>query len=114
MLGMDFISFLILLVVSVVVSGILHFGFKYYVIPGLSSYLSKVVIGWLGAWLGSPVFGRWWEGVNYGDVYIIPAVLGSLALLALAVDVVKTVGSTRSGEGSASTAAGPSGTGATV
>ena len=36
MIGMDFISFLILLVISVVVSGILHYGLKYYVTPGFA------------------------------------------------------------------------------
>lgn len=114
MVGMDFISFLILLVVSVVVSGALHFGLKYYVIPGTSSYLSKVVIGWLGAWLGSPVFGHWWNGVSYGEVYIVPAVLGSLAAIVLAVDAVNTVGQKRSGEESAPVAAGPTVTETTV
>lgn len=92
MFAMDFVSFLILLVISAVVSAGLHFGLKYYVIPGLASYFSKIVIGWIGAWLGSPVFGHWWEGVNYQQVYIVPAILGSLALLVLAVDLVKTVG----------------------
>ncbi len=92
MTGMDFISFLILLVISVVVSGVLHFGLKYYVVPGLTSYFGKVVVGWIGAWLGSPVLGHWWEGLNRGEVYYIPAILGSLALVVLAVDVVKTFG----------------------
>jgi uncharacterized membrane protein YeaQ/YmgE (transglycosylase-associated protein family) len=92
MFAMDFVSFLILLVISAVVSAGLHFGLKYYVIPGLASYFSKIVIGWIGAWLGSPVFGHWWEGVNYQQVYLVPAILGSLALLVLAVDLVKTVG----------------------
>lgn len=90
MIGMDFISFLILLIIAAVVAAVLHYGLKYYVIPGLGSYLSKVVIGWIGAWLGSPVFGNWFEGVRYSGVYIIPAVLGSLALLILTVDVGKT------------------------
>lgn len=31
MIGMDFIAFLILLIISVVVSAVLHYGFKYYV-----------------------------------------------------------------------------------
>jgi uncharacterized membrane protein YeaQ/YmgE (transglycosylase-associated protein family) len=87
---MDFVSFLILLVISAVVAAVLHFGLKYYVVPGLASYFSKIVIGWVGAWLGSPVFGHWWEGVNYQQVYFIPAILGSLALLVIVVDVVKT------------------------
>jgi uncharacterized membrane protein YeaQ/YmgE (transglycosylase-associated protein family) len=87
---MDFMSFFVLLIISVVVSGILHFGLKYYVVPGVWSYLSKVVIGWVGAWLGTPVFGRWWVGANYEAVYIVPAILGCLALLIFAVDYVQT------------------------
>jgi uncharacterized membrane protein YeaQ/YmgE (transglycosylase-associated protein family) len=87
---MDFLSFLILLIISVVVSGILHFGFKYYIVPGFWSYLSKVLIGWIGAWLGSPIFGRWWEGVNYEEVYIVPAILGCLLLVIFAVDFDQT------------------------
>ena len=90
MIGMDFISFLILLVISVVVAGVLHFYFKFYIIPGWWSYLSKVLIGWVGAWLGSPVFGYWWQGLNYKEVYIVPAILGSLAILIIAVDIIKT------------------------
>ena len=92
MIGMDFTSFITLLIISVVVSAILHYGLNYYVTAGLASFLSKVVIGWVGAWLGSPVLGHWWEGLNYKEVYYIPAILGSLALLILAVDLVKTCG----------------------
>ena len=91
MIGMNFISFLILLIISVVVSAILHFGLKFYIRPGFGSFLSKVIWGWIGAWLGSPVFGHWFGGVKYQDVYIIPAILGSAAILVLLVDWVKTV-----------------------
>lgn len=90
MIGMDFISFLILLIISVVVSAILHFGLKYHVTPGLASFFGKVVLGWIGAWLGSPVFGYWFGGLNRDDVYYIPAILGSVALILLAVDAVHT------------------------
>ena len=89
MLGMDFISFLILLVISVVVSGILHYGLKFHVRAGTESFLSKVVVGWIGAWLGTPVFGHWFDSVMYGGVYIIPAILGAAAMLVVAVDVMK-------------------------
>ncbi len=99
MAGMDFISFLILLIISVVISGILHFVFKYHIVPGWWSYLSKVLIGWVGAWLGSPVFGHWWQGLNYGEVYIVPAILGSLLLLIFAVDFIKTCATISKGNG---------------
>ena len=89
MLGMDLVSFLVLLVISIVVSGVLHYGAILYVRPGLESFLSKIIVGWIGAWLGSPVFGDWIQPINYGEIYIIPAILGSLALLVLAIDLMK-------------------------
>ena len=91
MLGMDFVAFVILLIISVAVSAVLHYGFKFYATPGLSSFLSKVVAGWIGAWLGSPVLGHWFEGVNYGEVYFLPAIIGSAAMLVLAIDVLSIV-----------------------
>ncbi len=90
MIGMDFISFLILLVISIVVSAILHYVIKFYIRPGMVSFLSKVIFGWIGAWLGSPVFGHWFSGFCYKDVYILPAILGCLAIMVILVDLVKT------------------------
>ena len=99
MVGMSFISFLILLVISVVVSAVLHYHFKYYVMPGHWSFGSKVVVGWIGAWLGSPIFGHWPSRIpslHYEDVWYIPAILGALALIIVAVDVA-TMAMMRSG-----------------
>lgn len=90
MIGMNFISFLILLVISAIVSALLHYWLKFYIRAGLVSFLSKVIFGWIGAWLGTPVFGKWFNGVCYEDVFIIPAILGSLAIMVLLVDLVKT------------------------
>jgi uncharacterized membrane protein YeaQ/YmgE (transglycosylase-associated protein family) len=89
MFGMDFTSFIILLIISVVISAVLHFPLQYYVTAGWWSFASKVIVGWVGAWLGTPIFGRWLDGLNYENVYYIPAILGSLALLILAVDMGK-------------------------
>jgi len=92
MIGMDFISFLILLIISVVVSAVLHYGLKYYATPGFESFCVKVVLGWVGAWLGSPVLGYWphrFPFLNYDNIWFIPAILGSLAVVALAVDFDK-------------------------
>ncbi len=94
MIGMDFVSFLILLVISVAVSLVLHFALKMQVRAGLESFIGKVIWGWIGAWLGSPVFGYWFAGWNYQNVYIIPAILGSFALLILMIDLVKSVKTT--------------------
>jgi len=91
MIGMDFVSFIILLGISIVVSVVVHFVLKYYVMPGVWSFISKVIFGWIGAWLGSPVFGHWFCGVECGEVYIIPAILGSLALLIMMIDLTKTI-----------------------
>ena len=91
MIGMNFGSFLILLVISIVVSAVLHYVLKFYIRPGIVSFISKVVFGWIGAWLGSPVFGNWFCGWAYEKVFIIPAILGSFALLIIMVDLVLTV-----------------------
>ena len=92
MIGMDFISFVILLVISLVVAAILHFPLAYRVIAGWGSYFGKVVIGWIGGWLGSPVLGHWWTQVRYEEVYVVPAVLGCAGLVILAVDLAQTFG----------------------
>jgi uncharacterized membrane protein YeaQ/YmgE (transglycosylase-associated protein family) len=89
MIGMDFVSFLILLAIGVVVALIVHYVLKVRVRTGFISFLGSVVWGWVGAWLGSPVFGHW--AFNYEEVYVIPAILGSFALLILMVDLVKTM-----------------------
>ena len=91
MIGINFISFLILLVISIVVSAVLHYGLKIYIRSGYVSFVSKVIFGWIGAWLGSPVFGYWIGGLVYEKIYIIPAILGSCALLIIMVDLVLTV-----------------------
>lgn len=91
MIGMNLLSFLMLLIISIVVSLVLHFPFKTSVRGGFESFVGKVVWGWLGAWLGSPVFGHWFPGFSYHEIYIIPAILGSFALLVLMVDLVKSI-----------------------
>ena len=88
---MDFTSFVMLLVIAAVVSGVLHYPLKYHVTPGIWSYLSKVVIAYIGAMLGSSFFGEWWTGLVYGNVYIVPAILGAFAILIVVVDAAKTL-----------------------
>jgi uncharacterized membrane protein YeaQ/YmgE (transglycosylase-associated protein family) len=81
MIGMSFLSFLLLLAIGVVVAVVLHYGFRYRFLEGADAVFAKVAMGWLGAWLGSPVLGHWWY--RFENVYLIPAILGSITLLML-------------------------------
>ena len=84
---MGFEGFLTFLVISVVVSGILHYGVKYYVTAGAWSFVTKCIVGYVGAMLGAYFFGSW--GYSFGGVNIIPAILGSAAILIVVIDFVK-------------------------
>ena len=86
-----FESFLVLAIIAVVVAAVLHYGLKFYAEPGTSSFLSKTVVAYIGALLGTPLFGAWFDAVAWAGVYIIPAILGSLALVVLAVDVARII-----------------------
>ncbi len=95
---MDFVSFVVLLVIAAVTSWVLHYPLKFNVTPGIWSFLSKVVIAYIGAMLGSSFFGEWWAGVVYGNVYIVPAILGAFAILIVVVDVAKTLRGSSGGQ----------------
>ena len=77
MIGMSFLCFLWLLIIAVVVSVVMYFAFNIRLAAG---YWMQLIVCWIGAWLGSPVFGHWFESVMLGKVYIIPAILGAVAL----------------------------------
>lgn len=89
MIGMSFLSFLVLLVIGVIVAAVSHFVLRYRFLEGLDSFLAKVALGWLGAWLGSPVLGYWWYKIE--NVYIVPAILGSITAVLLNVVVWKAM-----------------------
>ncbi len=91
MIGLSFTEFLVLLVISVVVALILHYGLRYRLTPGIEGLLGKIGVGWLGAWLGSPVLGHWPEAVKVDRVYILPAILGAVAASFYVVLLLKTL-----------------------
>lgn len=93
MIGMDFVEFAILAVIAGAVAGVFHFVLHFHIVPDLWSFLGKVVLAWIGAWLGSPVLGHWWNGLNYGDIYYFPAILGAIGAVILSVDLFKTLAS---------------------
>jgi len=81
MFGMSFMSFLLLLVIGAVVAVVYHNVLRYRFLEGNDALFGKLILGWLGAWLGSPVFGFWlWK---YENVYIVPAILGAIAAVHL-------------------------------
>lgn len=83
MIGMGFGAFLVLLIIAVIAAVVLHFVLRYRFLEGVDSFLGKVAIAWLGAWLGSPVLGHWL--VEIQGVYIIPALVGAFTAVLLSV-----------------------------
>ena len=83
MLGMSLLSFLILTFVAAVVAAAYHYVIRYRFLEGNDALVGKLIIGWLGAWLGSPVLGHWlWKVEN---VYIVPAILGAITTIHLTI-----------------------------
>jgi uncharacterized membrane protein YeaQ/YmgE (transglycosylase-associated protein family) len=79
MIGIGFGAFIVLLVASLIAAAVLHYLLRYRLLEGLDGFLGKLVVGWIGAWMGSPVLGHWFEGVKIADIYLIPALLGAFA-----------------------------------
>lgn len=83
MLGMSFLSFLILTLIGAVVAVAYHYVIRYRFLDGNDALVGKLIVGWLGAWLGSPILGHWlWKVEN---VYIVPAILGAIVAIHLIV-----------------------------
>lgn len=79
MLGMSLLSFLVLSVIGAAVACVYQFGLRYRFLEGTGALFGKLLVGWVGAWLGSPVLGHWlWKVEN---VYVIPAILGAIATI---------------------------------
>ena len=88
-----FISFVILLVISVIVAAILHYGFKLTsrTVQDHWAFMTKIIVGYYGAWWGTTLYGQWWENLNYGEVYYIPAVLGAFSAVVFGVGLFKAL-----------------------
>jgi uncharacterized membrane protein YeaQ/YmgE (transglycosylase-associated protein family) len=79
MIGMSFWAFVVLLVAGVISAAVLHYILRYRVLECFDGFLAKLIAGWLGAWLGSPVLGHWFEPVKLAGIYLVPALLGAFA-----------------------------------
>lgn len=81
MVGMSFVSFAVLLVIGAVVAVVYHSILRYRFLDGNDALFGKLIVGWFGAWLGSPVLGYWLWKID--NVYIVPAILGAIAAIHL-------------------------------
>jgi uncharacterized membrane protein YeaQ/YmgE (transglycosylase-associated protein family) len=77
MIGTNFLSFLVLLVAGVIAGAVVHYVARYRLLEGIDGFIGKCIAGWVGAWLGSPVLGHWFEKVKIGNVYLIPSLIGA-------------------------------------
>lgn len=79
LIGMPFLPFLALLILScfaaVVVHGVLH----YRLFKGLDGFFAQWIVAWVGAWLGPAVLGHWFGPVMFWHIYVIPALIGGFA-----------------------------------
>jgi hypothetical protein len=58
MLGMSLLSFLGLTLIGAALAVAYHNVVRYRFLEGNDALFGKLIVGWLGAWLGSPVFGH--------------------------------------------------------
>ncbi|MGH9454987.1 MAG: hypothetical protein ACRD2O_13550 [Terriglobia bacterium] len=111
MIGMHFMAFLTLLVISLIVALIVHYAIHYRFLEHIDGFFWKWIVGWIGAWLGTPVLGHWFDGVRISTVYIIPAFIGAFigafAAAALWKGHAKALAETRSYAGSSTAASHP-------
>jgi uncharacterized membrane protein YeaQ/YmgE (transglycosylase-associated protein family) len=83
MLGMSLLSFVVLTLIGAIVAVAYHHVIRYRFLEGNDAAFGKLIVGWIGAWVGSPVFGHWlWRIEN---VYVVPAILGAIAAIHLFV-----------------------------
>jgi uncharacterized membrane protein YeaQ/YmgE (transglycosylase-associated protein family) len=83
MLGMSLLSFVVLTLIAAIVAVAYHYVNRYRLLEDIDAVFGKLIVGWVGAWLGSAVFGHWlWRIEN---VYVVPAILGAIATVHLSV-----------------------------
>jgi uncharacterized membrane protein YeaQ/YmgE (transglycosylase-associated protein family) len=97
MIGMGFGGFLTLFVISFIAAAVIHNVARYRFLGGVDGVRAKWIVGWVGAWIASPVLGHWFSGVAIAGQYIIPALLGALAAAFLVSAACKAMAKIRGG-----------------
>ena len=89
MFGMGFLPFLFITIISAIVAVTYHNILQYRFLAGKDALVGKLMIAWLGAWVGSPVLGHWLWKID--NVYLVPALLGAIGGVHLTVLAEKAV-----------------------
>jgi uncharacterized membrane protein YeaQ/YmgE (transglycosylase-associated protein family) len=79
LIGMPFLSFLVLLILSAIAAAILHWGFRYRLFNKIDGFIGQWMVAWLGAWLGPAVLGHWFDSAMLAGIYTLPALIGAFA-----------------------------------
>jgi uncharacterized membrane protein YeaQ/YmgE (transglycosylase-associated protein family) len=95
MIGMGFAGFLTLFVISFIAAIVMHSIVRYRFLGGVDGFFAKWIVGWLGAWVASPVLGHWFAGFAISGQYIIPAFLGAFSAAFMATAVCKALAKSR-------------------
>ena len=91
MIGMAFLSFLALLVIGAACALSLRGILKPRRLGIGNAYIGQLIAGWLGAWIGSAVVGHWGWIIPSTNVYLLPAVISSLAAIYGLIELVRIV-----------------------
>jgi len=75
MIGMNFQSFLTLLILGIIAAIVMQSSLRYPASQRADSFFANWIAGWIGGWLGSAVLGHWWFKIQ--NIYVIPALLGA-------------------------------------
>jgi len=75
--GMSFPSFLILVILSALAAGLVHWAFRFRLFEGVDGFIGQWIVAWVGAWLGPTVLGHWSPLVS--GIYVIPGFIGAFA-----------------------------------
>src|SRR5262249_45005692 len=92
---MSFASFVTLFVIGAVCALCVYGMTKMEMLRAPEGYLLDLIAGWIGAWIGTPVVGHWSWMVTETNVYLVPAVVGSLAAIYTLAAFVRMVESLR-------------------
>ena len=79
LIGMSFLSFLVLLILSAIAAAVVHWVVRYRLFEGIYGFLGQWMVAWLGAWLGPAVLGHWFDSLMLWNIYILPALIGAFA-----------------------------------